>query len=353
MAKRNPYLKRKIIEVSARALFGKSEMDKAIEKWTGQGWELKKQAKVRNKNRYILTFEYQPSEEEIELEKRRQQRTGLGCLAIIAIFFIINAINTSQRNASIAATQTYVGTQAAYVSETAVQQSVNQTATATLWTPTNTPTPSNTPTNTNTPTITYTPSKTLTPTITLTPTTTYTPSKTPTITPSATITDTVEPSPVTPPPTNAPAVTYYVRATANARACEYTTCDIVTKLSAGDVVQVVGAVEGESVSGDTTWQRVSYNGQIVYVHNSLVSRNPIPTPAPVQVQQPVQEQPALVSTAPVSQPQFVPNCSGEVYDCGDLTCSQMAIYWAACPGDPSGLDGSDDDGHYCENKCGG
>lgn len=431
MAKRNPYLKKKVIEVSARSLFGRSQMDKAIETWTAKGWELKKQTKVSNKNRYILTFEYQLSDDEIIVEKRRQRNRGLGCLTIIVILVIISSIGTAREKASIAATQAYRTTQVAYANATDARQAAYETATATLWTatptstptntytptstftpsntptptltptntytptktdtptsthtpsntptpsdtptqtntptstftptktntptstytPSRTPTPSDTPTNTNTPTKTNTPTRTNTPTITYTPSRTPTPSMTPTATPSATITDTPTRTPIT--PTNAPAVTYYIRSNANGRACQRTTCDIVTTFSAGDTVSVVGAVEGDVYSGSTTWQRVSYKGQIVYVHSALVSRNPPPTAAPVQVQQQPAQQPGLMSTPPIGQPAFVPNCSGEVYDCSDLTCGQMAIYWAACPGDPSGLDGNDNDGKYCESKCGG
>lgn len=42
------------------------------------------------------------------------------------------------------------------------------------------------------------------------------------------------------------------------------------------------------------------------------------------------------------------NCSGDLYKCDDFASrAEMNSYIAACPGDPSNLDG-DDDGEYCE-----
>lgn len=373
MPKKNPYLKVKVIEASSRALIGRSQMTKEIEKWTNKGWVLAKQQKIGKTAKHRLTFEYQMSDEEIAAEKSQQRKGRIGCGVIILILILLSSLDSSQRAAERAVTQTAAAikavTQVAMANATNTQQHFNETATATLWTPTNTPTPSNTPTSTNTATATYTPSSTFTPsktptpsdtptatntaTITLTPTFTSTPTITHTPTNTATITDTVEPS-----PTNAPAVTWYVTNNANGRACERTDCAVVARLSRGSSVSVVGSVEGESVSGSAIWKEAIYDGQRVYIHSSLLSQNAPPTAAPVVVQQaPAEQRVSTIPPPPVSQPVqqpagFVPVCSGNVYNCADLTCEQMAIYWNTCPGDPSGLDGNDNDGRYCESKCG-
>ncbi len=329
MSKKNPYLKNKIVEVSSRSLFGrKSEKDKTIEKWTDLGWVLKKDSKVRGKERYILTFEYQMSDDEIEFAAKRQRNVRLGCVGLLVIVVIIGLISSSQQNASIAATRTFEGTEIAYANATLAQQSINDTATATLWTPTFTPTPSDTPT------ITYTPSIT------------FTPSITPTFTASATITETPLPSATV--PTDAPPVTYYVRSLANVRSCERTSCDKIDELQAGTTIQVVGTVQGDNFAGSTTWERIIYNGQTGYVHSSLVSINPPPTAAPRPVVVPQQQ---FVSTVPpIPAVNFVPDCSGDVYNCPMLSCAEVRIYAASCPGDPSDLD-HDGNGLFCESDC--
>lgn len=333
MAKKDPYKKIKTFEVSARSLFGRpSQMNKTIEKWTGKGWQLIEQRKVRGKDRYQLTFEYQMSDEEIAAHKRRQRNGRLGCLALVIIAVIIGSLNSAEQARRLAPTQTFVaaatGTQVAFANATARQQSIDETATATSWTATPTFTP------TYTPTITFTPSITPTPTITNTPA--------PTVTPRPSTT------------------TYYVTgSTANARECPRTNCARVTAFSYGDAIEVIGTVDGENTLGSNQWREVLYQGQLVYVHSSLTSRT---KPAPLQPQssgsgntsggtggQPQPIQP------PVSQPQQPTwSCSGNIYNCSDFAgrCTELYSYFAACPGDPSDLD-RDQDGKPCEQQCGG
>lgn len=57
------------------------------------------------------------------------------------------------------------------------------------------------------------------------------------------------------------------------------------------------------------------------------------------------------SSSSSSQTQW--NCSGDRYNCSSFsTCSEMRSYWNSCPGDPSNLDGNDNDGRPCESRCG-
>jgi len=251
-----------------------------------------------------------------------------GCIGILIVAVIISlALFNNQTRPTVNVTLTLYaqGTQIALANATGTRRavdSINKTATATLWTPTNTPTPSDTPTASNTPTITPTPSITNTPR------------------PTATITD-----------TNVPAITNYVRSNANARACEHTDCDVVARLTTGTSVSVIGSVEGANVSGNTTWMQVRYQGDTVYIHSSLLSENPIPTPAPVIIQQaPVQQD--VISTvppAPMSQaPAFTCSCSKT---CEQVVSCEEAYYQLNQCG--CSRRDSDDDGVPCENICPG
>jgi hypothetical protein len=178
------------------------------------------------------------------------------------------------------------------------------------------------------------------------------PSPTITDTPSPTITDTSQPMlSLTPAlPTDAPPETYYTIRTANARACPQTVgCSIVATFAVGTAFYVVGYVQGDAVNGNTLWRRTIYNGQEVYIHDSLLSKTaPAPTSPPNWIQPTVQ--PQIVQPAPPPVSQW--NCSGNHYDCSDFSsCAAMRSYWNACPGDPSNLDG-DNDGRPCESRCG-
>jgi hypothetical protein len=151
--------------------------------------------------------------------------------------------------------------------------------------------------------------------------------------------------------------------TARVRAEPNTTSRVVATLRANTVLDVIEAVDGASVSGSIVWYHITVRNGTGYIHSSLVQ-----APASGALvtsgggsggsgssssSSEAQPTAAAISTpVPDAPPSFVPNCNGNVYNCSDLTCGQMAIYWNACPGDPSGLDGNDNDGRYCESKCG-
>jgi hypothetical protein len=144
----NPYIKFKHIEVSSQSSFGQpSEMDKVVEQWVNQGWELKQKRKVRTKERYRLVFEYRMSEDDIAEQKQKERNTGIGCLILIVIGVVLYSINSFQGVRNEAATQT----REALHDETHVAQAnaratvdAYATATATFWTPTSTLTPTET-----------------------------------------------------------------------------------------------------------------------------------------------------------------------------------------------------------------
>lgn len=341
MAKKDPHIKLKRFEVSSRSWFGRpSEMDKAVAKWEAKGWVLKGKRKIQGKNRYTLAFEYRMSDEELAAERKRHITIGLGGVVIVGILFVVGSLNASQRAASAVATQTFAaqmrGTKVAYQQATEIQQSLNETATATVWTPTDTPT------NTKTPTITYTPSITFTPSDTLVPSATNTITDTP-IVPTATAV----------PPTNAPAEQYYITRNANARSCPKRECDAVTVFSPGTAVSVVGWEHGEEVSGNDVWRLVLYDGDTVYVHSSLlVTSPPQPTISPIQVQQQQPQQSQIAATippAPQSQTGYTCDCSRTCTG-AILTCEEAYFQLNQCG---CSRRDDDDDGVPCENLCEG
>lgn len=307
----------------------------------------------------------------------------MGCLCIGGLAFLGNRISdqTETAEARIDATQV------AQALETAAQQAVDATATATLWTKTYTPTATLTPSNTATSTPTPTPSDTPTPTDTLTPSPTFTPSDTPTFTltytPSdtptptdtptdtSTPTDTLTPSSTYTPsdtptrtltytpsltrtpsrtplptiPTSAAPVTYYISAgsTANARACPRTNCDVVTSFSRGAEIDVVQTVTGDSVSGSNQWRAIRYQGQTVYIHSSLTSRTVPPTFAP-----PSSGGGGSSSGGGSGGGSFTCNCSKT---CTQIQTCEEAYYQLNVCGCSRRDD--DDDGIPCESLCGG
>lgn len=152
-------------------------------------------------------------------------------------------------------------------------------------------------------------------------------------------------TPVIVPVTSAPPQTYYTTANANGRECARTTCTRVMTLAVGTAVSVVGTTQGEAVSGTTTWMKLVFNGREMFIHGSLLSTS---RPQARPTSRPVQQQ--SVSTPIPPPPAQNWNCSGDIYNCSSLTCSEIRSYTAACPGDPSRLDG-DNDGLYCESDC--
>jgi hypothetical protein len=189
-----------------------------------------------------------------------------------------------------------------------------------------------------------------------------TPSSTPTLTPSPTNTPratfTSLPSDTPQPPwasiptvtrlpiTELPMSYYYVLVRANLRPCPRTTdeCAPVAELSAGDSVFVTGQMTGQAISGNDIWYQVSYRGQTLYAHSSVLSDRPPSAPEPSGGnsggQKPV---PTTVSVDPFG-------CNG----INDLDCSDFNrlglnanTHLALC-GDEDNLDG-DGDGRACED----
>lgn len=176
-----------------------------------------------------------------------------------------------------------------------------------------------------------------------------------TVTPSATITDTA-PAPTA--TSTAPAaqvqtdtnvsdmtsfapINYMVRSTANARSCPDTKCDSLGKLTAGQTIVVDGGGHGGDFKGSNVWVRTNINGQMAYVHSSLVIEASL-------VSQPQQVQSTVpVAIVPVQQTW---NCSGDIYNCTNFSSrAELMSYFNSCPGDPSDLD-HDGNGDPCESN---
>lgn len=138
-----------------------------------------------------------------------------------------------------------------------------------------------------------------------------------------------------------PEKTYYTISLANARSCPRLDCIIVRKFAGQVPIQVVGTAQGDSTAGSTSWYAVDVDGQQGFMHISLLSEQP---PAVVSAgsggsAESVSTAPAVVSW----------DCSID-YDCGFFsTCDQAMAYFAACPGDPSNLDGGAGDGVPCNS----
>lgn len=151
--------------------------------------------------------------------------------------------------------------------------------------------------------------------------------------------------------------TYTVTGSARVRSCSSTTCTQLSTLSSGSQIRVSGVQQGESVSGSNIWRIVQLpDGQTGYVHSSLLREGVIEV-APVMVDQSGEASAALSNTSvPATSNTSVPattvswTCSGDIYDCDSFSSrGEMLAYYNACPGDPSGLDGRDDDTIPCED----
>jgi len=225
------------------------------------------------------------------------------------------------------------------------------TSVATLWTETPTATSTNTPTITRTPSITNTSE----PSATITSTPRGTNTRQPTQTQRPALTPTPPASAV--PTLSAQRTTMYITSTVNVRPCprlNNTECAARTQLATGTEIEAVDRVTGDAHNNSTSWWRIVYNGEILYVHSDFVSANrPVVNSAPpAQNQQPSQPQQPVDNQSPAPSTQW--SCSGNIYNCPDFEgrCSELYDYFNSCPGDPSGLDG-DDDGVPCESQCGG
>ena len=175
---------------------------------------------------------------------------------------------------------------------------------------------------------------------------------------SATSTATPKRTPTQSPDTGS-AEDYTATSNGNLRDCPQTTCNVIGTVAFGQRLTVIGTEEGATVKGSSTWLIVRRAGKPdAYLHISI-ARLGTPQPAPVvrntvapvaaagaNTSQPLATQ-QLVSTAPPAQTW---NCSGNLYNCGDFSNrTQLMSYWNACPGDPSDLDGNDNDGIPCES----
>jgi hypothetical protein len=181
-----------------------------------------------------------------------------------------------------------------------------------------------------------------------------------TLTPSETITNTLTPSQtatLTPVPPSVVAMNpqvIYVKSTANLRTCAAQSCEKIAQLQPGDVIMANGTIQGEEINtGHTSWYRVDYQGQALFVYGQLVSVN-APTSVPVYIQ-PTE---IPISLPPVSLPQNSGSSGGSTgggscpdihASCSALTCDQA--YACLASGNRS-LD-RDHDGVPCESVCSG
>ena len=123
---------------------------------------------------------------------------------------------------------------------------------------------------------------TATPTLVPTATATLVPTATPTLLPTSTP---LPPPTLTPEPLAAQSLptssveTWYVYSrpgqAVNGRACPRLTCRVVATLLYGEAVQVIGVTEGDEFMRSTRWLQLEHrNSSEVYVHSSLLRRNP-------------------------------------------------------------------------------
>lgn len=247
---------------------------------------------------------------------------------------------------------TSLGARAGRIEATQVAlTSLNETATATLWTLT----PSYTPT------ITLTPSETLTPTLTFTPSNTPTITQTPSITPTQTTTST--PSPTAPAPTEIPNVTSYnqvairyATGNINIRPCPSVApeCAASGSLSFGEPMNVTGEAIGDTVNGSTLWYRIEKDSRVYFVHSSLTSRTrPAPTAIPRVNTSPSTSSSSggggITNTSPAASnpPPSGGGCPNMSATCSQLTCAQAY----ACLAAGNGRLDRDNDGVPCESVC--
>lgn len=195
------------------------------------------------------------------------------------------------------------------------------------------------------------PSLTITQTLSPSPTFTAAPSLTvtssppePTFTaaPSLTITQTLTPSAIATPTAALTALTpsvYYIRSTANVRACPRIDCAQIEQLQPGSPIIVSGTIDGDEVNaGNRTWYQVDYVAGPVYIYSALVTQTLATTVPPTRA--------PLISTLPPIRPLTV--------DC-PRTCAEMSSCDQAYTCLRAGHDDFDRDGDGvpCENICPG
>lgn len=281
-------IKYKSVQVSSKALFGKSQLDKTLEKYVNAGWEMVNKTELFGKpNHFILHFQYTMSPEEIAAEDKRNlyRNIAIGVLGL-SVFLCVLISSVQQRQAREAE-----GTRNALL-PTLVQFPTSTDTAIPSDTPTNTaspvpsdtatasPSPSSTPTHTPLATASATSSNTpaFTPSATITNTVTSAFTNTPRSLPTATITNTSLPVQTNPIPTSStgreligqeialftvlievfdPPVRYRALVDVNSHACA-SACRIVGEFTAGQEIAVTGLVCNPS-SG-SIWYRVYDEG---------------------------------------------------------------------------------------------
>lgn len=332
-----PQIKSKTMEVSSKALIGKTELDKAIEKYTNEGWILVEKTKVRNKDRYTLRFEYEMSLEEAATENRNKwiKRGIVTALLFGCCMFSYAYGQIQQAQAAPTETQQAIdnltsiaqfATNEAIVSRTAVRLTATAYTGATLTATLSTSTP--------------TKESSATPTVTTTLATS---------TPSPTQRPTITPRPTDRPPTT---TFYALGSPINARECAQLSCAVLHTYSYGDVVDVVRSTTGDSVSGTGIWYQAIYNDQTVYVHSSVIARS-LPTAQPASSSSSSGSTTNAQNAAPAESGC---SCSTDLYNCrvSDFrTQAQAQACYDKCLAergfDVHRLDGNDNDGRACED----
>jgi uncharacterized protein YgiM (DUF1202 family) len=389
-------------------------MDRTIEKWTREGWEVVSRTQIAKK-KFAVTFEYEipPLTPEERARKRQQNRQiGIGCLGLIILSVLVSPfLPKTQPSRSTAAsvrvtTSVYAANQTHRThvpvsTSTQVMTITKPTEVAVLPSNTSTMMPTATSSSTDRPTATNTLRPRATSThqlqavilgsqnVNLRSAASTTASIITSLLPRTTVTiiatsqtgtwyrvvtesgevgwiasqllDLNDSGVFGNPPTAQTTISTRVSNTArrgstfyvigngrvNARETTNTNSGVVDTLPYGSSVEVVGEVTGENVSGSTVWYEVLINGEVAYIHGSLLGHTLPPTLQP-------QQSTPLPNVAPIIQPTLVPPTANNICpnlsaNCSELTCTQAYACLAAGNG---GLD-RDNDGIPCESVCGG
>jgi Tfp pilus assembly protein FimT len=158
--------------------------------------------------------------------------------------------------------------------------------------------------------------------------------------------------------------TYYIRNEARVRSCPSTSndCAVVTNLTSGTAITVIGIALGDTVSGSREWYMIEQSGVTRYVHSSLVSTSLVSSGSTGGISTgggsggsgsnpggslPINTQ-VVVSTPPPNA-SFVCDCSRTCSAPG-MTCEEAYFQLNQCG--CSQRDGDNPpDGIPCENLC--
>ncbi|HEX2622189.1 MAG TPA: hypothetical protein VHL11_18655 [Phototrophicaceae bacterium] len=330
----------KNVEVSSFSLFGHSQKDKTIREYNQKGWILTGD-EIIGKNKHRLTFELPPQE-------KKAAGISPGCATLIGIVMFIMIVSRSgnpsgaqptptlERRQPTQVAQVKTSVQPTRITGSSANKSLDDNSSRSTVVPTETPVPTRTRihifSSTSTPNI-KNPEPTLVPT------------------------DTATEKPAQAARAANDAETYYASGNVKLRSCPQLTaaCE-VTIVSGGTALEMIDSEQGDRFNGSDLWYVVNYEGREFYVHSKLVSTtmNIAPVPAvdnqnnaSTLVTNVTSVAPPLVSTP--TTPIQTWNCSGNIYNCEDFhDRNTLMSYWYACPGDPSGLDGNDNDQKPCE-----